>query len=163
MNDRYCHPLEATLSEDPILRALFHGQFSFIPYGYYPSRKTCVLASNVHAWFLLYLIATLFNGRQGRIFRLTLRISTLFIMILQGRQGPKSAEQQRAKTQSETKYPALLIGQMPLVLCREKLLWTFEAFKQKGGSCYTSSLKLLGSGANFAHKPRREWGESTLS
>ena len=31
---------------------------------------------------------------QGQIFRLTLRISTLFIMILQGRQGPKSAEQQ---------------------------------------------------------------------
>ena len=37
---------------------------------------------------------------QGWIFHFTLRISTLFIMILQGRQGPKSAEQQRAKTQS---------------------------------------------------------------
>ena len=31
----------------------------------------------------------------------------LFIMILQGRRGPKSAEQQRAKTQSEIKYLAL--------------------------------------------------------
>ena len=53
-----------------------------------------------HSW-LPYL--------QSQIFRLTLRISTLFIMILQGRQGPKSAEQQRAKMQSETKNLALLI------------------------------------------------------
>ena len=45
---------------------------------------------------------------QGQIFLLTLRISTLFIMILQGRRGPKSAEQQQAKTQSEKKYLALV-------------------------------------------------------
>ena len=46
---------------------------------------------------------------QGQIFLLTLRISTLFIMILQGRRGPKSAEQQRAKTPSEIKYLALIM------------------------------------------------------
>ena len=50
----------------------------------------------------------LMNRHQSQIFRLTLRISMLFIMILQGRRGPKSAEQQRAKTQSETKYLALI-------------------------------------------------------
>ena len=36
----------------------------------------------------------------------------MFIMILLGRQGQKSAEQQRAKTQSEMKYLALTMTQM---------------------------------------------------
>ena len=37
-------------------------------------------------------------------------MSTLFIMILQGRRGPKSADQQRAKALSEMKYLALLMN-----------------------------------------------------
>ena len=54
---------------------------------------------------------------QSQIFHFTLPISTMFIMILQGRQGPKSAEQQQAKMQSEIKYLALFITVIKWRVC----------------------------------------------